>query len=72
MHFFVQNNGTAFNQNSQKQHQGMGVMSRVNWDATTVKQLKTLESLPTIRNGMMPSTRPCRNWLGNGARLSQV
>jgi hypothetical protein len=72
MRFFVHNNWTAFNQDGQKQRQGMSVMSRVNWDATTVEQLKTLESLPTIRNRMMPSTRPRRNRLGNGAQLSQV
>jgi hypothetical protein len=45
MRFFVQNNWTAFNQDGQKQHQGLSIMGRVNWDATTVDQLKTLDTV---------------------------
>ena len=43
MRFFVQNNWTAFNQDGQKQHQGLAVMNQVNWDATTVDTLKGLD-----------------------------
>jgi hypothetical protein len=41
----VQNNWTAFNQDGQKQRQGMSVMGQVSWDATTVEQLKTLDTV---------------------------
>ena len=44
MRFFVQNNWTPFNQDGQKQHQGISVMGSVNWNATTVETLKTLNT----------------------------
>jgi hypothetical protein len=44
MRFLVQNNWTAFNQDGQKQHQGLAVMNQVNWDATTVETLNGLDT----------------------------
>ena len=44
MRFFIQNNWTAFNQDGQKQHQGLAVMNQVNWDATAVDTLKGLDT----------------------------
>jgi alpha-L-fucosidase 2 len=42
MRFFLQNNWAGFNQDGQKARQSMMSGRPVNWDATTVEQLKTL------------------------------
>ena len=45
MRFFVQNNWAGFNQDGQKARQSMMSGNRVNWDATTEEQLKTLNTV---------------------------
>ena len=42
MRFFLQNNWAGFNQDGQKARQSLASGRQVNWDATTVEQLKTL------------------------------
>jgi hypothetical protein len=42
--FFVQNNWAMFNQDMQKAHGAMGQIGQVNWDATTLDQVRTLNA----------------------------
>ncbi len=44
MRFFIQNNWAGFNQDGQKARQSLMSGNRVNWDATTEEQLKTLNT----------------------------
>ena len=42
--FYVQNNWAMFNADMQKAHAAMGQIGQVNWDATTLNQIRTLNA----------------------------